>query len=359
VIANCSNCGKTYRLDPDKVPGDRIRFKCKDCQTVVTIDKPAGTSPSGKTAAAPAPADDSGLQFDLPAPQPIRFGLRFKMTLLFFLVPIGLFAASAVLYMNQMNALSGLITRESGSIVSELGERIILEKSRSVAAQVRLYLRKNPAGRETFDQNPEFKAVAVQKVGQTGYTALYAVPDDAGVWRTWAHVNPKIIGIDMTKLKKPLGKNFPGFWEIYSGARQDQESLGYYTWQDKDGRFRDKFMACTPVLGSPYIVAATTYMDEFTRDVQKLNSRAKAVTEQMQLIIYAIFGVTLVLIGGIVALYGHRLTSRLRTLTNVAERISVGDLGAEIDADSRDEIGALAASIQRMQDSLRVLMRRR
>ena len=55
-----------------------------------------------------------------------------------------------------------------------------------------------------------FKTLAVQKVGQTGYTALYELPGSDGIWRTWAHVNDKIIGIDMSKLKKPLGRSFPG-----------------------------------------------------------------------------------------------------------------------------------------------------
>ncbi|MFH1981808.1 MAG: HAMP domain-containing protein [Pseudomonadota bacterium] len=361
MIASCSKCGKNYRIDPDKISGDAIRFKCKACGSVVTARKPASLSDtqSGQITSAPS-AETADLSVDLPAAEPIRFGLRFKMTLLFFVVPIGLFAASGVFFLTQMKVLSGLITKESSAIVSELGQRIILEKSRSVAAQVKLFLDSNDLPREMFDKHPEFKRIAVQEVGKTGYSALYAVPDAEGIWKTWSHTNPKILGIDMTKLKNPLGKNFDGFWKIYSGASTEKESEGYYTWQDKDGSFREKYMACTPVTGTPFIVAATTYMDEFTEDVNDLQKRADSVTAHMQLIIYTIFGITLVLIGSVVALYGNRLTTRLRSLTNVAERISVGDLGAEIEADyPRDEIGALATSIQRMQDSLRVLMRRR
>ena len=353
MIASCTHCGKRYRISPDQFNGDTIRFKCRACGTMVSVDR---LNPREKNQ---TPEVGGGLQLDLPPPQPVRFGLRLKMTLLFFLIPIGLMVAAGVMYINQVDKLAALIAQESGGIVNDLGERLILEKSRSVAAQVQLWLAANPLGKNRFDSTPAFKDIAVQKVGTTGYTALYQVPGSDGVWRTWAHVNPKIIGIDMTALKKPLGKNFNGFWAIFSGARQDQEARGYYTWQDKDGRFREKFMACTPVMGTPYIIAATTYMDEFTQDLEKLSQRTAAVTRRIRLIISVIFGATLVLIGAIVAVYGHRLTARLRHLSTVADRISVGDLAAEIKIRSRDEMGALAGSIQRMQDSLTVLMRRR
>ncbi|MCJ7594694.1 MAG: HAMP domain-containing protein, partial [Desulfobacterales bacterium] len=67
---------------------------------------------------------------------------------------------------------------------------------------------------------------------------------------------------------------------------------------------------------------------------------------------------TLLLIGFIVALYAHRLTGKIRTLTDVAERISVGEMGAEIQVDSKDEIGDLAEAIRRMQESIRLSIER-
>lgn len=65
-----------------------------------------------------------------------------------------------------------------------------------------------------------FKDVAIQKVGKNGYTALYERGED-GKWRTWAHTNPKITAPnldDMSKLEKPLGASFPGFWKILTGV---------------------------------------------------------------------------------------------------------------------------------------------
>jgi len=69
-------------------------------------------------------------------------------------------------------------------------------------------------------------------------------------------------------------------------------------------------------------------------------------------------GVTLLLIGIIVFVYVHRLTGKIKSLSEVAERISVGELEMEIETKSRDEIGELAEAIARMQDNIRLSIER-
>ncbi len=117
-------------------------------------------------------------------------------------------------------------------------------------------------------------------------------------------------------------------------------------------------MVCTPVAGTPFVVAATTYLDEFTGPVKLMENRASLLTEKTRLITWAILGGTILLIGLIVLIYGHRLTGKLKSLTDIAERISIGDLGIEIETKSRDEIGELAEAISRMQDSIRLSIER-
>ncbi|RLB77055.1 MAG: hypothetical protein DRH15_11790 [Deltaproteobacteria bacterium] len=212
--------------------------------------------------------------------------------------------------------------------------------------------------KEEFNKYEPFKQIAVQKVGKTGYTALYELPGPDGIWRTWAHPIDKIIAIDMSKLKKPLGKNFPGFWKVYTGVKGGRESRGYYNWQDKDGQIRAKFMVCTPVRGTRYVVAATTYLDEFTVPVRKLEARASVLTSRVRNMSIVILVGTLILIGLIVSIYGHLLTRRIKSLTQLAERISVGELDAELKVKSTDEIGDLAEAIGRMQESIRLSIER-
>ena len=245
-------------------------------------------------------------------------------------------------------------------MVEQLGQQIIAEKARSVAEQVRLYLLSHPGlRRQDFPADQEFQKIAVQKVGLTGYTALQSVPDENGIWRNWAHVNPKIMGIDMSTLKGPMGqKAFDSFWKVFSAGKDGKESRGYYTWQEKDGSFSQKYMVCAPVKGTPYYVAATTYLQEFTRPVKEVENRANEMTRETRNTVFVIVGATLLLVGIIVLLYGQRLTSRIKSLTNVAERISVGEMDAEIKVKSRDEIGDLAEAISRMQESIRLSIER-
>jgi methyl-accepting chemotaxis protein len=69
-------------------------------------------------------------------------------------------------------------------------------------------------------------------------------------------------------------------------------------------------------------------------------------------------GATLLLIGIVVFVYVHRLTGKIKSLAEVAERISMGELEMEIETKSRDEIRQLAEAIARMQDNIRLSIER-
>ncbi len=379
MIIICEECGKKYQIDPSRIKATGAKAKCTACGNMMTISKPEakpvepppalrptreipakGEEPPGvKEEPPPTREEKPEVKEAVPEAKKKGMGLRFKIFILFFLVPIILFVGAGYLYLLQLGNLSSLITQESTKAVTQLGEQIIAEKARSVASEVRLYLLgRADLKKEAFDADPEFKKLAVQKVGTTGYTALHAVPDSQGIWRNWAHTNPKIVGLDMSTLSQPMGTNFPGFWRVFSNGKEGKESRGYYRWQEADGSFRDKYMVCAPVQGTPYYVAATTYLDEFTQLVKQMEAKAAQISTDTRNIVLGILVGTLLLIGVIVALYGTRLTSRIKKLTSVAEKISVGEMGAEIPVTSRDEIGDLAEAIGRMQESIRLSIER-
>ncbi len=380
MIVICEECGKKYRIDPSKIRGKAASFKCRVCTHVIMVAKPESELP-------PSPPDDipvsrpdaeraenryvppkSDVEPARPAVSKIvtkpprkkgGLGIRAKMLLLFLFIPFLLMIGASLLYFWQLEQMSALLTRESTKIVNQMAEEKIADLSTAVAIQCRLYLLAHPElTKEDFMKDMGFKTLAVQKVGLTGYTALYQMPDPEGIWRTWAHVNPKIIGINMATLQESMGRNFHGFWKIFSGVEGGKKAQGYYTWQDKDGTFRDKFMVCTPVAGTPYVVAATTYLDEFQGPVRKMDSSANILTENTRRYTLVILVGTLVLIGMIVSIYGHRLTGKIKSLTEITERISVGDLDAEVETKSKDEIGELAEAISRMQESIRLSIER-
>jgi len=300
------------------------------------------------------------------APQKKKFGLlglRGKMFVLFFLIPISLIIAASLLYIWQLNTLSSGLAKGSTETIIKMTEEVVAERVREVASQCKVYLITHPELKKAFfNYDLKFKRIVVQKIGVTGYTSLYETPGADGIWRTWAHLDPNMIGVDMTTLKESFGESFPGFWKIWTGikdGKEIKESKGYYKWRDSKGLLRDTFLITVPVEGTPYILSATAYPDEFTEPVKFMQEGAALFALKTRNIVIGILGGTLILIGFIVAFYAYRLTAKIKYLTEITDRISVGDLDAEITGiKSRDEIGELANAIGRMQESIRLAIKR-
>ena len=85
-----------------------------------------------------------------------------------------------------------------------------------------------------------------------------------------------------------------------------------------------------------------------------IQSRSKALIGNARLIVLVMLGAALLLIGILVLVYANRLTGKIKQLTDVADRISTGDLEIEIEMKSRDEIGELTQAIARMRDKIRL-----
>jgi methyl-accepting chemotaxis protein len=200
-------------------------------------------------------------------------------------------------------------------------------------------------------------------VGQSGYTTLIQQPEpERGQnWTIWAHPNPNIIGIDdIDMIRKALGPYFDHFFEVLTASQGMKESEGFYRWKDPDGKIREKYMAVAPIQieDKPFLLMSTAYIDEFTSKTESLQAQAQKLALDTRNINFGILIGAIFLIGLIIIVYGYRLTRNIQYLTEAADRISVGDLEAEIDVHSKDEIGNLADAISRMQDSLRFSIER-
>ncbi len=294
------------------------------------------------------------------SPRKRLFGLRGKMFVLFFFIPIFLILVASLMYMRQLSTLSSHLAERSSATVTKVTEEVVAQRAREVASQCKVYLITHPELKKAFfDFDLRFKRIAVQKIGVTGYTAVYETAESDGIWRLWTHVNPNVVGIDTSTLKESIGDTFPGFWKIYTGVKGGRESQGYYKWRDADGVVRDKFMVCVPIEGTPYVLAATAYLAEFTETAKSMQEGAAQFALKTRNIVMGILGATLILIGFTVAFYGFRLTKRIRSLTSVADRISVGELDVSVTGiRARDEIGDLAVAIKRMQESIRLAIKR-
>jgi predicted Zn finger-like uncharacterized protein len=371
MIVVCENCHKKYRIYPEKMGTDEASFNCEVCQHRIMVARPlADPLPVGDADPDPRPATampalnlpSESVPPAAPAAQAeksrVVLGLRSKMLFLFLAIPILIMILAAGLYLRQLNALSDLITEESSQAIQKMGEDKVIDASRSVALQCKLFLESHPfLEKEMLNNNMEFRRLAVQKVGQTGYTSLYQLPGVDDIWRAWAHFDQAVIGQDLTEVRKAMGVHLAAFMKIFDGVRSGAESEGYFDFPEKD-TLRRKFLVCTPVVGTPYVIAATTFMDEFEQPVKRMQTRAKKITDRTRNVITLIVVGSLILIGLIVFLYSYRLTDRIRTLTRIADEISVGDLDATVRVGTKDEIGRLAEAIARMQDSIRMSIER-
>jgi len=255
-----------------------------------------------------------------------------------------------------LKELSTVSVREAKSSLNKLGEKIIKQKAIDVAAQMEIFIKSRPKmKREDLFKDPWLKSIAIQKVGETGYTAVH---DDKGI--NHFHVNPAIMETDLHDLAPKL----PAFWKILEASLKGP-AWGYYDWKEADGKIRPKYMYLAPVQGTDLIVAATTYIDEFSKPAKTIEGSMQFVVrgyfnayEIKIQVFYFVMLVAIVFMLMMVYFYSRSVIYPIRYLSEVADRISMGDLDAPIRIKATGEVGLLAESIERMQTSVKAAIER-
>jgi predicted Zn finger-like uncharacterized protein len=357
MIVSCEKCGKQYNIDPEQIKGEKAQFQCESCKSVITVSKQKD-NPSKESPSKPPPPEAKKKAPPVSGSRKRGVGLRPKMFFLFFFIPICLFIAASFYYLNHMKTLSGLITKESTQVVTKMAEQAIAEKGRAVAREVKLHLETHPdLKKEDFMNDPKLKSIGIQKVGQTGYTALVSTLTETEPSALWIHPKQELIGKDIVALmKKALGDKYERWYKVQEIAfKTGAESSGYYMWVDE----REKYMVMAPVEGTDFFIPSTTYLDEFTLPMMDLEARANTMLAQTTRTMTIVLAATAILIALVVVVYSYRLSGRLKSLSYAADRISVGNLDMEIaGTKSRDEIGVLANDLSRMQTSIRLAIKR-
>jgi HAMP domain-containing protein len=269
-------------------------------------------------------------------------------------VSVGPFVSIKQLGSNSLKELGAASVKESMISLNRLGELIIQDKADSVAKQIEIYLESHPGLSGTSLLNDaRLREIAVERVGETGYTAVH---NSKGI--NYFHVNPKIVGTDLHNL--PL----PDFVKLMDKGLRGPVG-GYYDWKDVDGKVRSKYMFTTPVEGANLIVAATTYIDEFGKPGAAILSKMN----QMEGVYAAQYGrrvalflvivlLDLVVLLGVIYLYSTSVVRPIRQLSDVADRISMGDLEAPVTVEGKGEVARLARSIERMRMSVKTAIER-
>jgi len=256
----------------------------------------------------------------------------------------------------SLRDLSATSLKESKSALDRLGEKIIQEKANDVATQMEIYIKSRPKlKREDLPKDPWLQSIAVQKVGETGYTAVH---DDQAI--NYFHVNPQIVGTDLHQLSGKL----PAFWKILEASLKGPAS-GYYDWKDADGKIRLKYMYLSPVKDLNLIVAATTYIDEFSKPTRSIEDKMKKIEsgylgeyEKKFEMFYLIILAALIVLLIVIYFYSRSVIRPILYLAEVADKISMGELDTPIRIKAKGEVGVLAESIERMQTSVKTAIER-
>jgi HAMP domain-containing protein len=289
---------------------------------------------------------------------PILVAFLIIWIIVFFSIDLGKFRITSVkdIGSESLRELSNTSMKESKFSLDKLGEKIIKEKAIDVAAQIEIFIKTHPKlKKEDLNKDPWLKSIAVQKVGETGYTAVH---DNRGI--NYFHINPQIVGTDLHDLSIKL----PAFWKILEASLKGPAS-GYYDWKDADGKIRPKFMYLTPVVDTDLIVAATTYIDEFSRPAKAIEGKMKQIEksylegyeDKIKIFYLVILCVVIVLLVRIY-FYARSVIRPIRYLSDIADRISMGELDTPIQIKEKGEVGVLAESIERMQTSVKAAIER-
>jgi HAMP domain-containing protein len=257
---------------------------------------------------------------------------------------------------NSLKELGSASVRESTAFLNKLGEQVIQEKAESVARQIEIYLETHPGlSGVSLANNPRLQEIAVQRVGQTGYTAVH---NNKGI--NYFHVNPKIVGINLHSLANKL----PDFVKVMAAGLHGAAG-GYYDWKDVDGSIRPKYMYTTPVEGTNLVVAATTYIDEFGKPANAILSKVSQMEDTYAsryknrfLLFLAVVLIVLIVLLGVIYKYSSSIVRPIRHLSEVADRISMGDLEAMVNVEGEGEVAILGESIERMRTSVKTAMER-
>lgn len=274
--------------------------------------------------------------------------IRLRIIMAIFLVALVPVVISPLLTSMVLRQSSKIAVQTTRTALEVAAKKNIEQKAEAVAAQIEIYLQShpnlNPLDIAALQADKTLATIAVQPVGETGYTAVH---DSRGI--NIFHRNPEVVNTPLSDLQSKL----PAFWALVEASLDGTPVSGYYDWIEPDNSIRKKYMVIVPVPNTPLRVAATTYIDEFHEPVietaGQLQAQVNNLLSQLGL---------LALIGGIFAitaamLLGLQITTPLDKLRYAAEAVAQGNWEAIVPQKTSDEVGALSKSIYEMGLQLR------
>jgi len=296
----------------------------------------------------------------------VKFGIREKILVFFLalsLTSLGVISFVAVRSMGEMGyivkqnsiSMGETVVNTSIAALEDLGRRLLQQKAVDVAKEIELFFERHPDLEVSECKgNEELRVIAIQRVGRTGYTMVY---DKS--YTVYFSANPNLVGANLHRVAGEPAH----YWSILERSVVGEAS-GYYDWEDEEGNIRAKYMYCVPVEGTELVVAATTYIDEFSAPAEGTKSKiasavlatSEYIDEQMdkaQLTFIVVILAMVVVVSGLGFLLARTITGPILELTKGAEVIGKGKLDYSIEMNTGDEIQQLAEQFNTMASTLK------
>ena len=424
----CDKCGKIYKVDENKIKGEKARLKCKACENIIIVTKPKpGEIPFQNRVITPSPppmreeteaAEESFRP--PPAGKPrVKFGLFTKIILVMLIVSL-----------LPLTIFWWITFKETDNRVRSDTELLMTLTAQGLGAQVESWIENNiwvlrstaklPA---IISMNRSAQEPVLRKV-QAEYPFMYLVftvgldgkntarSDNVPLkdysdrqyykdiikgkklsWQTLIGKTSKkpalvlsvpiyqqdnLVGVmaaamnidEISKFVANWRKGKTGFaflidnkGKVVAHQRKDfvvkQRNLSRHPliaayrkgkWTTKTLTFKEKGkLTLGHVRGIKYGWALA---------LQQESQEVYAPLKRVRNFALSLLFVTFVLVTLIAFMSARTIVRPIMTLTDVAERMSLGDLNMQINVPSKDEIGLLAQAIKRMQTSLRLAMER-
>jgi len=458
----CDNCGKNYRLDESKIKGDKARLKCKACENIIVVTKPAPAQesvPQDKDISQPAaatdhqtdptpgdhtpveekkkPAQPDAEQVDTTgsrtavgstdedvtpglAKQKVRFSLFTKIILVMLLISLLPFVV-----------FWGIAYKENVNRIHNESDQFFTLTAESLGTQVDGWIDNNILILDSATELPDIKSMArpnqerVLRNLQKKYPYMYLVftvgldgrnvarSDDVplkdysdrqyykdiiqGKSVSWQTLIGKTSKKPSLVISVPIktGNRLVGVLAAAMTiddlskyiAKWKRGETGFAFLLDEKGKVVahqvQSYVESQKNLNSHPLIAAyrkgswTTLSTNFTSEkgkpsyghvrvidrgwtiaLQQEDAEVFAAIKRVQLVALILLAATVVLVSLIAWFSARAIVTPIMKLTEVAERMSLGDLNMQINIPSKDEIGLLAQAIKRMQTSLRLAMER-
>jgi len=435
MIIICEDCGKRYRIDPEKISGDQARFKCKNCSYIMVIRKPvpqARPEPEPATAdpVDPTPPPNSKIEptaAPSSSPEPDRIeafaprkGIRLtgKVTAVMLAVSLlPLLAFSAVMLTQTDRGMRAekeiLFSQVTSGLANQVDEWI--DKNVRVlrlAARTPEIVNMDPAAqapllRSIHDEYPWIYLaftldVAGMNVARNDNEPLKDYSDRLyyknvvnGGELAWQTLIGKTSKKPALVLAVPIRREGQLVGVMAAAMTLDAVSERVASWTAGDTGFAflvdergkvvahqlDTFVQEEKSLADHPLIAAHAggrdgaLIFQTSEGVSTLGyvrgtshgwalaiqqSEDEAFRQLRRALVFSllVLGATVLGVLIVAAFSSRALVTPLRRLTDTANRISVGELDAEVDIRSRDEIGDLAEAISRMQESIRLSIER-